>query len=166
MGGKHPSKFALLLEGIKITPTTSRITLGNYTPIDNIVTTDTQGTIIYVNDLQNILSTPIFIHDSKGLYNVKDINVGKGLITTIFNNVYFDVTTNQNFFIITTKGYEIHLAHYNPLDKYNTDKEKKADGVYVSKNSNITYMSSEGKVWGIKVPTARYRRNIIYLCIS
>lgn len=37
MGGKHPSKFALLLEGIKITPTTSRITLGNYTPIDNIV---------------------------------------------------------------------------------------------------------------------------------
>ena len=43
------------------------------------------------------------------------------------------MTTNQNFFIITTKGYEIHLAHYNPLDKYNTDKEKKADGVYVSK---------------------------------
>ena len=43
MGGKHPSKFALLLEGIKITPTTSRITLGNYTPIDNIVTTDTRN---------------------------------------------------------------------------------------------------------------------------
>ena len=47
------------------------------------------------------------------------------------------------------------MRYYNPLDidKYNTDKEKKADGVYVSKNSNITYMFSEGKVWGIKVPT-------------
>lgn len=61
-------------------------------------------------------------------------------------------TTDQNFFLVTTDGKEIHLAGYSPLQTYTSAYTATAASGSVTMASATTYRAAAGQVWGVKVP--------------
>lgn len=58
---------------------------------------------------------------------------------------------NQDFFLVTMGGREIHLRGYEPTSLYTTYKEDVAAGRDVTMSNDKTYATDKNLVWGMKV---------------
>jgi len=67
------------------------------------------------------------------------------MINTVTN------TESQNFYMVTNKGYEIHMKGYQPTASYTAYSKDAASG-NATMDSSTPYSTSDGLVWGFKTP--------------
>ena len=147
-GGSHDEQFDPSLKEITTSMT-----------FDKIQQMKLYNTIPGYVNVAGGLYTYTVIYKSK---NRKDMNAEdraaclKNMLDAVVN------TDHQNFYIVNQDWRPIHLKGYKPgdfavkghsnyVDKYNQMMSE--DGVADLMDPNITYVSKDGLVWGVKCPT-------------
>lgn len=170
VGGYHPSKLGLQFLGMDNKPF-SRLRNKHISSIDGLDVT-TKGITVKLEN-KGPEEFPIFVFEGlnslrkgENYYNTEKVD-DTDLVTVAFT-LHFNLenrlgaasavaqaalANNQDFFLITNEGREIHLKGYEPSALYK-NYEDDLNQANAEQPGNTTYCTDQNLVWAMKLPWA------------
>lgn len=168
IGGNLPAKLGLQFLGMDSEKLHS-LRQSHIDRYDGLEKTTAEGLTVKLANPEKMDEAPIFLIDGlknlKGdnmFFNTESLDAPSATVSfSLYASLKNDVNTsnafsqaasvsNQDIFLVTTGGQEIHLRGYKPTLMYTGYEADAATGKDVTMNSNYAYATDNNLVWGIK----------------